>query len=185
MASSSVRRSLRLRRPVCTGRSDFRGASAAGRQKSRRMRSSSVRRPLRLRHPQERAAPDAMPVGLGNPWRFPRPTSADKGHGWLCQRIARTTQVSSLGPQRLDADKKFADPSASITPRIAKMSLLRALHTLGGGWLHSAALPAYTRRSSTSRYLTSVQRDFHVDQQQPGKSSRRPAPPAAGGWRGA
>ena len=43
-----------------------------------------------------KASPDAMPVGQGNPWRFSRPTSVDKGHGWLCPRILKTAKVSSL-----------------------------------------------------------------------------------------
>ena len=34
-------------------------------------------------------------VGAGNPWRFPPPTEADKGQGWLCRRKACTAKVSS------------------------------------------------------------------------------------------
>ena len=34
------------------------------------------------------ASSDSMPVGKGNPWRLPPPTSADKGLGWLCPRKA-------------------------------------------------------------------------------------------------
>ena len=45
-----------------------------------------------------KASPDAMPVGQGNPWRFPRPTLGDKGHGWLCPRIFYTETLGvSLG----------------------------------------------------------------------------------------
>ena len=62
---------------------------AAGRQKSRRMRSSSVRRSLRLRLSVDQGIAGCDAVGTGNPWRFPRPTSANKGHGWLCPRIYR------------------------------------------------------------------------------------------------